>query len=83
MGRERRRRPLTRAEQLKRHREELQLALSEGISLEEARARHASYREHLPRLVAPFEDIAVEVPPAAAATIIGIDEAALPWWQRY
>lgn len=74
MGRERRRRPRTRAEQLRRHREELEVALAEGLPLDAARARLASYRDHLPRLGAPI-DTGLVPPPAEA-------ERPLQWWQR-
>ena len=75
MAREQRRRPRTRAEQLRRHREEMEFAVAHGLSLEEARQRLASYRAHLPRLGAPTDERALVPPPVEA-------ERPLQWWQR-
>jgi hypothetical protein len=56
----------------------MQFALVNNCSLEEARRRLASYREHLPRLAAPLEDVVAELPLAAAETA----DRPLQWWQR-
>ena len=57
------------AERMRRHREELQLALSERLSLDQARERLRTYRDHLPRL--------------AGAPARAMDAGRpLQWWQR-
>lgn len=70
------------------HREEMQLAVREGLSLDEARERLASYRAHAPRLDAPIAaSIAQAAAPAATLTAPADagegDEADQPWWMRY
>lgn len=52
-GRANRARPLSQAQRMRRHREELQLALDEQLTLDQARERLGSYRDHLPRLAGP------------------------------
>lgn len=75
MARQQRRRPRTRAEQLRRHREELQLALAQGLSLDDARRHLDSYRDHASRLIAPI-GATVSLPPPVAT------DRPLQWWQR-
>jgi hypothetical protein len=62
-------------ERMRRHREEMQLAVAEGLSLEAARERLATLRAHASRL---YVDPAPElVPPAGPQA-----EPVLQWWQR-
>jgi hypothetical protein len=62
-------------ERLRRHREEMQVAIAEGLSLEGARERLDSFRAHAARLDA--DRAPVPVAPAASPRPL------LPqWWQR-
>jgi hypothetical protein len=54
-------------DRMRRHREELQLALAERLTLDEARERLRSYNDHRPRLEA-----AAPAPDAPARPV--------PWW---
>lgn len=62
---------------MRRHREEMQFAIAEGLSLGEARERLRSYRSNLKRLAgeaAAAPAPAVPAPPPA--------ERPQLWWQR-
>ena len=60
---------------LRRHREEMEVAIVDGLSLEEARERLRSYQAHLPRLAAPIEGSIAQPQPAEPARPVH-------WWQR-
>jgi hypothetical protein len=72
----------------RRHLEEMRLALAEGLSIDAARERLSSYRDHLPRLAmpsAPAAALAAQPAPCVAAGAADDDEAderRLQWWQR-
>lgn len=64
---------ISQASRRRRHLEEMQLAIAEGLSLDQARERLASYRAQERRLHADDQP-ASERPELAPE--------ALPWWQR-
>jgi hypothetical protein len=68
-GRAHRAKRLNQAERMRQHREELQLALDESLTLAQARERLASYRDHLPRLAGPSRAMSADRPRQV-------------WWQR-
>ena len=68
------------AERLRRHREEMELALRENLTLDQARTRLAAYREQLPRLDA--DDRLLAIAPARLELVEQSDERPLPWWIR-
>lgn len=74
---------------MRRHREALQLALRDRLTLDQARERLDSYREHLPRLKAEtISCFALPPAPTIAATPAETAEAEEEgeqprmWWQR-
>ena len=73
-----------RLERMRRHREEMELALAEGLTLDEARQRLASYRDHRPRLDAPVAPAAAlsGAPSPVLVAPADEDEDRRPWWQR-
>jgi hypothetical protein len=68
-------------EKMRRHREELQLAIAEGLTLDQARERLASYRNHEPRLGARPLPPKAE-PERVEPPIEDEDDRPLPWWRR-
>lgn len=59
-----------RIDRMRQHREELALAIAQGLTLDQARERLASFRDHRPRLEAPIGE------PAARP------ERLPHWWER-
>lgn len=74
----------------RQHLEEMRLAIAERLSLDQARERLSSYREHQARLEAPLPaalPLAAAAPGRSLTVPAGADEddddRRLPWWQRY
>ena len=67
--------PSSKALRLRRHREEMELAIVEGLSIEAARERLRTYRAHLPRMAVPIGASSRLAPTVPA-------ERPVHWWQR-
>lgn len=73
-------------ERLRRHREEMVIAIAEGLSLDAARERLASYRANLRRLAAvstaPTPPVSPPRPAPAEAGAQPGEEPSGFWWNR-
>ena len=67
-------------ERMRRHREAMEVAIAEGLTLDAARERVSSYRAHLRRLAADSVAAPTPAPPRPAAHAARPQQAF--WWNK-